>query len=104
MSNRMPAIKEIEDRIAVERKSAIVSVRAFQKNCPHDKIVASSMGFNARRICAACGLEELNRYYSWPGETADGGFYEFIRPAGLRTVLNSEFVKVGDVCAHRVEV
>lgn len=46
----------------------------------------------------------MNRYYSWPGETADGGFYEFMRPAGQRTTLNSEFVKVGDVCSYRVRL
>ena len=100
----MPAIKEIEEDIAVKRKSAVLSVKAFQTDCPHDKIVASSLGTNARRICCVCGLEELNRYYSWPGETDDGGLYEFMRPAGLRTVLNSEFVKVGDVCSYRVRV
>ena len=100
----MPSIKEIEDNIRDARKSAILSVRAFQKDCPHDKIVASTLGANARRICCVCGLEELNRYFSWPGETADGGLYEFMQPAGRRTVLNSEFVKVGDVCAYRVNV
>lgn len=100
----MPAIKELEDNLDAERKSAILSVRGYQKDCPHDKIVASSLGSGARRICCACGLEELNRYFSWPGETADGGLYEFMRPAGQRTVLNSEFVKVGDVCSYRVRV
>lgn len=102
--HRMPAIKEIEARISADRKSAVLSVRAFQKDCPHDKIVTDTLGTGARRICCACGVEELNRYYSWPGETADGGFYEFMQPAGRRTMLNSEFVKVGDVCALRVRL
>ena len=102
--HRMPAIKEIEDRISTERKSAILSVRSFQKDCPHDKVVTDTLGAGARRICCTCGVEELNRYYSWPGETADGGFYEFMQPAGRRTTLNSEFVKVGDVCSYRVRL
>jgi hypothetical protein len=102
--HRMPAIKEIEEDIDTKRKSAILSVRAFQQDCPHDKIVTNTLGSGARRICCSCGLEELNRYYSWPGETADGGLYEFIQPAGRRTILNSEFVKVGDVCSYRIRV
>ena len=99
MSDRMPAIKQIEDETATARRSAIVGVRAFQADCPHDKVVESG----DRRICAACGLEERNRY-NWPGYTSDGGFYEFIRPAGLPTILNTEFVKRGDVVRHRISV
>lgn len=100
MTERMPAIKQIEDDIATARASAIVGVKAFQADCPHDKVVSSG----ERRICVCCGLEEYNRYYFWPGETKAGGFYEFLRPAGERTILNTEFVKQGDVTQYRVRV
>lgn len=99
MTGRMPAIKQIEDEIATARKSAIVGVRAFQADCPHEKVAESG----DRRICICCGIEEHNRY-SWPGFTSDGGLYEFMRPAGERTVLNTEFVKRCDVIQYRVMV
>lgn len=99
MTQRMPAIKQIEDEIATARKSAIVGIRAFQADCPHEKIVEG----NERRICACCGIEEANRYL-WPGYTVDGGFYEFMRPGGARTILNSEFVKKDDVTKYRVSI
>jgi hypothetical protein len=99
MTERMPAIRQIEDEIATALRSAIIGVRGFQADCPHDKVVASE----DRRICARCGVEEHNRY-SWPGFTSDGGFYEFVRPAGLPTILNTEFVKRGDVTLYRVSI
>jgi hypothetical protein len=79
------------------------AIRAVHDKCPHDKIVESG-GNQPRRICCVCGLEEVIRYFSWPSQTIDGGFYGFVRPAGLRTVLNSEFVKRGDVVEYRVRI
>jgi hypothetical protein len=99
MTERMPAIRQIEEEVAATRQSAIDGVKSLQVCCPHDKVVAGG----DRRICASCGLEECNRY-SWPGYTSDGGFYEFVRPAGEPTVLNTEFVKSGDVIRYRVSV
>lgn len=102
MGERWPIIVEIEKSLADARSSAVVAIKSTQESCPHDQIVADSRyGFGGRRICARCGLEEANNY-SWPGHTVDGGFYEFMRPAGLPTILNSEFVKIDDVTKYRV--
>lgn len=102
--HRNEHIATLEKGLADHRAQMIEAIRIIQDACPHDKIVANTLGTGARRICCQCGLEEMNRYYSWPGETADAGMYEFARPAGMRTVLNSEFIKVGDVCAQRVRL
>lgn len=104
MTHRHHDIAAIEKAVTDQCAANVRKIRAVQDKCPHDKIVASTLGSGARRICCACGLEELNRYYSWPGQTEDGGLYEFMRPAGLRTVLNGEFVKVDDVCSYRVRL
>lgn len=100
MTERMPAIKQIEDEIAVARKVAVNGVRAFQADCPHGKVVANGN----RRICVCCGWEEATTYGHWPSFTCNGGLYEFVRPAGERTILNSEYVKSGDVVKYRVSV
>lgn len=104
MSERWPMIAEIEKSLADAHSSAIVGIKSTQESCPHDRIVANHRnGFGGRRICVQCGLEEANNY-SWPGHTVDGGLYEFMRPAGLRTILNSEYVKIDDVTKYRVRL
>lgn len=102
--HRNEHIATLEKGLADHRKQMIEAVRTIQDRCPHDKIVADTLGSGARRICCQCGLEEMNRYYSWPGETTYSSMYEFSRPSGLRTVLNGEFVKVGDVPGQRIRL
>lgn len=97
---RCEEIAHIEVERERQREASIAAVRAVQEHCPHDRVVEGG----DRRICAACGLEEQARLGMWPGHTVDGGFYEFVRPAGMRTVLNGEFIKRGDVVAYRVRI
>lgn len=97
-------IAQIESAAVDARKARISAVREIQAACLHEKVVESQQVCGARRICCTCGIEEMVRYSWWAGMTVDGGYYEFSRPAGLRTVLNSEFVKPGDVVCLRVIV
>jgi hypothetical protein len=106
---RAEAVAKIEAEISRQREAAIEDIRAIQESCPHDRIIESTAGSDSlgwkcgRRICAACGLEEAANW-SWPSRTVDGGLYRFMRPAGRATILNTEFVKYGDVCKFRVNV
>lgn len=103
MSDRWPIIAEVEKQVADQREQAIRVIRATQDDCTHEKIVADS-DFGGRRICAQCGLEEVNRYYSWPGYTSEGGLYEFVREPNQPTILNTEFFKRDDVIKYRVRI
>lgn len=100
----------IEERLEKAQSDALEEIRAIQDTCPHEHVIeepgkSDSFGWrHARRICVDCGVEEVNRYHSWPGETTDGGFYECLRPAGRKTILNTEFVKRGGVVEHRVRI
>lgn len=101
MTHRHPSIKEVEDAVEQTRKDAVKRIRALQSICPHTKVVHG----DDRRICVCCGVEERSQYsWGWPGRTIDGGYYEFIRPAGENTILNSEFVKRDSVVPYRVQV
>lgn len=102
--HRSERVAAIEAARAAWRENAAAEVRAIQADCPHDKVIESrGPGMGARRICARCGLEEVT-WYGFPAQTIDGGMYEFQRAPGQRTVLNTEFVKDGDVCAYRVRI
>jgi hypothetical protein len=99
---RLPGIVVIETARKAEREKAIADVAAMQAACEHTHVVAES-NWGGRRICACCGIEEAARY-SWPTTTIDGGYYEFIRPAGLPTILNTDFFKIGRVLDYRVHI
>lgn len=78
-------------------------VRAIQTLCRHDKVVTDGDRWGGRRICAQCGLEEkVTHGFSW--ETSDGGLYPFMRPAGLKPILDVEFAKKDDVVKYRVRL
>lgn len=102
MNHRLSGVAQVEAALDTARRDAIKNIRAMQETCAHRAIIASNT-WGGRRICAECGLEEVSAY-SWPSTTIDGGYYEFVRPAGRKTVLNSEFVKIGDVVSHRVRL
>lgn len=103
MTYRLPGIAKVEADIKAAREQAREQVRAMQAACPHHQIVANAQWGGGRRICAACGIEEASAY-NWPGITTDGGYYEFLRPPKQKTILNSEFVKIGDVLKHRLTI
>jgi hypothetical protein len=104
---RLPQIAKLEADQKIAREAAIGAVREMQAACPHHKIIETKAGSDSfgwkdgRRICACCGIEEAVSW-NWPGRTQDGGFYEFMRPAGQPTILNGDFVKYDDVCRYRV--
>lgn len=110
MRHRLPAIARHEARVAKVRAAAVEAVHKLQRACKHEQVIETPFRsgeffgpFYARRICAACGVEESCRY-SWPGTTIDAGFYEFARKPDLRTILNSEFAKNDDVTKYRVKL
>lgn len=103
MQYRHPAVAKIEADTKAARQAAADDVRKFQATCPHEAVIADGGFHNGRRICAACGLEECADY-GWPSTTIDGGLYEFVRSAGLRTILNTEFVKPGNVPSYRLRI
>ena len=104
---RSSAIAKIECDLKQQREKAIRDIKLFQVKCPHDLIVESPYrlghGFPTRRICIKCGLEEVVSY-SFPSTTIDGGFYEFQRKPGFRTILNSEFIKKDEVLKYRINL
>ncbi len=111
MKERLNTIAAIEKAREISQRKAIARIKHFQARCKHEKIIesprrASDYGsaFPARRICVCCGVEEVISAYSWPAHTVDGGLYEFQRTPGQRTILNSEFVKKGDVCEYRIRL
>lgn len=88
-----------EVNIKAQKEKATYEIKMLQELCTHDKIVHGG----DRRICCVCGIEEYN-HYNWPGTTADGGLYPFLRRAGQKTILNYDFIKNDDVCKYRVSL
>lgn len=96
-------IEALEREYSEARVAYRADVRAIQTLCRHDKVVTDGDRWGGRRICAQCGLEEnVTHGFSW--ETSDGGLYPFMRPAGLKPILDVEFAKRDDVVKYRVRL